>query len=49
MIEKIYALTDSDRRYIMSHPEDMRTIYGMMERLKPMAEDEIRIDERKVA
>jgi len=30
-----YIITDSDRNYILSHPEDMRTIYGIMERARP--------------
>ena len=34
-LEKEYIITDSDRNYILSHPEDMRTIYGIMERARP--------------
>jgi hypothetical protein len=33
--QKEYIITDSDRNYILSHPEDMRTIYGIMERARP--------------
>ena len=33
--EQEYIISDKDRTYILCHPEDIRTIYGIMERSRP--------------
>jgi hypothetical protein len=39
--EQEYIITETDRNYILSHPEDMRTIYGIMERAQVKSSNKI--------
>jgi len=38
-MEDYFIISEKDRNYILSHPEDMRFIYGVMERSTPMSDE----------
>lgn len=39
--QKEYIITETYRNYILSHPEDMRTIYGIMEHAQVKSSDKV--------